>query len=202
MSGTYRTMKYNSKARWLSYWYQISEALSFGPKSLLLIGKGSGVTEAMMGLFGEGKIRVVVLDIDSGLVPDVAADVRFLPFVDKGFDVIVCCQVLEHLPFDALPGVLREFRRVAEKGIVISVPHGRKSVKLSFSIQQVYEKDIILKNPLTKKKIRSKQHFWEIGRGVTRQQFRKQLSEFFEIDREFLNEVNCAHRFFVMRPKQ
>lgn len=48
MDNHYLTLKYNSKARRLSYWYQINETVSRNPESLLVIGKGSGIVENMM----------------------------------------------------------------------------------------------------------------------------------------------------------
>ena len=46
-----------------------------------------------------------------------------LPFADRSFDLIICCEVLEHLPFKFFPKALNELERVAEKYIIISVPY-------------------------------------------------------------------------------
>lgn len=48
-------------------------------------------------------------------------DVTSLPFADHSFDVVMCCEVLEHL--DDPAAALRELRRVARRALVLSVPH-------------------------------------------------------------------------------
>lgn len=49
------------------------------------------------------------------------ADVRHLPFPDDSFDLVLCLEVLEHLP-DSLLG-LRELLRVSQDYVLVSVPH-------------------------------------------------------------------------------
>jgi SAM-dependent methyltransferase len=49
------------------------------------------------------------------------ADAHHLPFPDNSFDLVLCLEVLEHLP-DSGVG-LRELLRVARDCVVVSVPH-------------------------------------------------------------------------------
>ena len=53
--------------------------------------------------------------------PLIVADVRHLPFSPNSFDLVVCLEVLEHMP-DAASG-LSELLRVARDYVLISVPH-------------------------------------------------------------------------------
>lgn len=46
-----------------------------------------------------------------------------LPFSDRSFDLILCCEVLEHLPLKAYPKALQEIERVAARYIIVSVPY-------------------------------------------------------------------------------
>lgn len=39
---------YVNKQRWMSYWYQVKEALASGCKSFLYIGKGDGIVAAIL----------------------------------------------------------------------------------------------------------------------------------------------------------
>jgi SAM-dependent methyltransferase len=50
-----------------------------------------------------------------------AADIRHLPFRDDSFDLVLCLEVLEHLPDSALG--LRELLRVSQDYVLVSVPH-------------------------------------------------------------------------------
>lgn len=202
MANSYLTLKYNSKERWLSYWYQISEVLEVAPDSVLVVGKGSGIVEGLVSQLSESHTRVVTLDINAALKPGVAGSVTDLPFSEDAFDAALCCQVLEHIPFERFAAAMGELRSVAKKRVVISLPHGRKHLRISCTLPFAGEKTIIIKNPLTKRVCSSRQHFWEIGRGVSRAQVVGQLSPLFQIEKEFLNEINCDHRFFVLTRKQ
>lgn len=48
-----------------------------------------------------------------------------LPFEDASFDCVTCIEVLEHIPADLRPGILREIERVLTPGglFVIRTPH-------------------------------------------------------------------------------
>jgi ubiquinone/menaquinone biosynthesis C-methylase UbiE len=202
MDNSYLSLKYNSKSRWLSYWYQIAEALEVAPSGVLLIGKGGGFTENALRKLSGGKTAVFTMDINKSLGPDVAGNVTQLPFAGDSFDVAVCCQVLEHIPFNEFSTALRELHRVAKKRVIISLPHRRKHFKLSYNIPFLKERTIILKNPFTARHCSSKQHYWEISRGVSKTEVKSCLGRYFEIEKEFLNEINCDHRFFVLKRKK
>ncbi len=201
MDNTYLTLRYNSKSRWLSYWYQISEALEISPDNILLVGKGSGVTENAIQLLSKGNVNILALDINNSVAPDTVGEAVNLPFKNKTFDVSLCCQVLEHQPFQLFPIALNELKRVTRKRVILSLPHGRKHIRIACNVPFLGEKNLIIKNPLTKKHCKSKKHCWEIGRSVSYRQVINQITNFFEIDKEFLNEINCNHRFFILTGK-
>jgi SAM-dependent methyltransferase len=121
-AGHYRTDAYNTKERLCSMWHQLDEVRSFGPSTVLEVGPGNGM---VTGWLRDRGIAVTTVDIDATCGPDDLASVTALPYDDAAFDVALCCEVLEHLPFDAVPRALRELRRVARTGVVISVPDER-----------------------------------------------------------------------------
>lgn len=198
MRSDYKSLKYNSKARWLSYWYQISEVVSARPGDVLIVGKGSGIVEKTLEEFLPD-VRLTTMDIDETLQPDIISDIRSMPFGDNSFDVILCCQVLEHIPFEDLEGVIRDFQRITRDRVIISVPHKRKHIKIEIDMPFLRQKRLILKYPFNKGTIESRQHYWEINRGVSRHEFESLLKKYFKIDRTYLNEINCVHRFYILR---
>ena len=68
--------------------------------------------------------RVVALDLTKPDISDVecvAGDVTRLQFPDKSFEVVLCAEVLEHIP--NVRAAAREIARVATKRVVIGVPY-------------------------------------------------------------------------------
>jgi len=93
----YNFQRYVYFSHWISYWYQINEVLELKPESLLVIGIGDRIVVDIL----EKEIsEIKTFDIDENLKPDVIGSVENLPFKDNQFDVILCAEVLEHLPFE------------------------------------------------------------------------------------------------------
>ena len=72
--------------------------------------------------------EVVALDleqpkIDHPRVRAVKGDAARLGFPDRFFDVVLCAEVLEHIPPDTLPEVCRQICRVSRGIVVIGVPY-------------------------------------------------------------------------------
>lgn len=55
-------------------------------------------------------------------------DASCLDFPDKSFDMVVSCEVIEHLPFGTFETALSELTRVARKYVLISVPFNEHRV--------------------------------------------------------------------------
>ena len=55
--------------------------------------------------------------------PKKQGNIENLPFLDNSFDIVMCCEVLEHLPLSVYSKALKELERVSKKYILISVPN-------------------------------------------------------------------------------
>ena len=94
-------------------------------KSLLEVGCGDG---RILNQIKNNYKTIYGVDISKeGLkkveVPTKLADVSQLPFQDNSFDIVLCCEVLEHIPYETYQKSLEELERVAKKYILISVPN-------------------------------------------------------------------------------
>ena len=120
---------YESPERFTSYYYQVKSILTLTPKSVLEIGKGSGIVGYYLRRLG---IDYLALDIDVVTTPDILASTEKLPIRGKAFDAILCAQVLEHIDFESLDEVFNQFYEVCRHGIVISLPY--TGLHITFSI--------------------------------------------------------------------
>ncbi len=122
-SSHYRARSYDIKGRFASYWHQCDEILKLEPRSVLEVGKGTGFVCAYLSLKG---LNITTVDIDPELAPDIVGSVLEIPCADESCDVVACCQVLEHLPYDKFRPALGELARVSRRYVVLSLPdYGR-----------------------------------------------------------------------------
>jgi SAM-dependent methyltransferase len=111
------------------YGQLLSVVEPLGASSLLDAGCGEGETLARIGPSLPGK--TIAVDLNADAVGFTAArfpavevrreSVLDLSFADGSFDLVVCLEVLEHLPDPA--AALAELGRVASEDVVVSVPH-------------------------------------------------------------------------------
>lgn len=160
------SFKYLKGGRIFSYAHQIDTVISFEPKSVIEIGAGGGMVTAALRSVG---IEVTTVDVQSELKPDVIASVTDLPFEDGRFDVALCCQVLEHLPFDQFVPALKELGRVSRKAVVISLPDCTPHYEVRLRLPKfglVHKTLSRKKDPSSEyrdSRLRRDGHYWEIG---------------------------------------
>ena len=154
---------YDTKGRFISYWYQINEILGREPRRVLEVGVGN---KFVSGYLDSRGVEVVTVDIDERLEPDVTAPVTVIPFADASFDVVFCCQVLEHLPYENFRPALQELRRVASGIVLISLPDSRSYMKFTLQFSDWAATHRLLSHPRLKGRELSDagEHHWEIGR--------------------------------------
>ena len=140
----YFSTNYDDEKRWMSYFHQVKEVLAFRPESALVVGKGNGLVAQYLKL---NDVKVITLDIDESVKSDVIASVIKMPFKDGEFDIVLCAQVLEHLPYTDFDKALIEIRRVAKSGAVISLPHFGPAMRFSFKLPLFPEIKFMIKLP-------------------------------------------------------
>lgn len=194
----YFDANYDDEKRWMSYFYQVKEVLAFKSESVLIIGRGNGLVSTYLKLKG---IKVVTLDIDENLKPDIVASVIEMPFKGNEFDAALCAQVLEHLPYAEFSKSLAEIKRVTKLGAVISLPHFGPVIKFCLKIPFLPLLRFMIKLPYPKKHIFKGEHYWEIGKwgypvGKIKSEIRKTG---FSIKKDYIVFENPLHHFFVLK---
>ena len=76
-------------------------------QSVLTIGSGGDINRLLYKFAGHTSFEVVSLDIDEDRKPDIIGDIHDYDFGNHKFDVVVICEVLEHLyaPHKALANI-------------------------------------------------------------------------------------------------
>lgn len=195
--------QYDYLSRWVSYWHQIDEVLKMDPKNVLEIGIGNKTVTDYLKKQG---VAVTTLDINPKLKPDIVGSVLKIPVADGFFDVILCAEVLEHLSFDDFENCLKELKRVACRGVVLSLPHFGPTLTLSFKIPFIRQIKIAWKVPYHPKHQSKYQfnggHQWEIGKKkYTLSKVRNIIKKHFQIERNFIPWENQYHHFFILEKR-
>lgn len=108
------------------------ELVPEGVRTLLDVGAGHGLfLEALAqqrGLRGTG---IEITEAKVAYARSCGVDMRLgdaskLGFGAGSFDAVVCCEVLEHLPFGVYEAALSELARVARRWVIVSVPYDER----------------------------------------------------------------------------
>jgi len=195
----YDSLSYDSRERWMSYWHQAHEVLQVRPDDCLEIGVGNGTVSRYLRASG---VPVTSADFDEALKPDVVADVRDLPFEDRAFDVVLCAEVLEHLPFDDVPRALHEVARVTRRRAVFSIPIFTRAFWLSVRLPPFRALRWTWHLPARRRFSFDGQHYWEMG--ARNYPWRVVLATFersFVLQSQYVVPENPYHYFLIGEPR-
>lgn len=194
---------YDSLLRFISYFYQTNLSKDLNPRKILEVGIGNKTVSNYLNQEG---LNVTTCDLNRKLKPDHIADIRSLPFKENSYDLIIACEVLEHIPWKELKQALKELYRVTKRNAIISVPYSSLSfeiiIKLPF-IRRILKRpflDIFFRIPYFFRKHNfNGNHYWELGKkNYPIHQFRKLLRKRFKIKKEIRPPLNSYHHFFVL----
>jgi SAM-dependent methyltransferase len=195
----YFSRDYDTKERFCSYWHQVDEVFRLNPGHVLEIGVGNGFASDYL---RRRKIHLVTIDIDRGLRPDVIGTVLQLPFKGNSFDVVACCEVLEHIPYSLLTDGLSEIHRVCRNSVVLSLPDPCRRFHVGFHIRNSVKLDGSLQLPGVDDSVHhfDGQHYWEIGRACypLSRIVNDIISAGFSLRRTYRVPENPWHRFLII----
>lgn len=225
-------MKELDKKRFYSHIFQIYLILDLDPKELLEIGSGDGFVSNFIGK--KEHLFLSTLDVDGDKNPDWNVDISNLKALDNlpndFFDVILICEVLEHIPFKKVEGVLRVLKKKTKKNIIISVPdqtkylnlniskHGFSTGKLNILIKIIeffvgrinkfmewifryHYKFINKKKPYIS--LADGEHYWELGiNKYSVKDFKNMLEFHFDVVLDERVKEFPWHHFFVLQKKE
>jgi SAM-dependent methyltransferase len=198
--GHYFSSAYDTKERFCSYWHQIHEIIQLKPGEVLEIGTGNGFVSKFL---KERGVNILTFDIDSKLKPDFVGSALYLPFQNKSFDVIVCCEVLEHLPYEDACKTLSEIGRVTRHSVILSLPDANYFYRIYIHVPKIKEIKKLVPLPRIKTPIHkfNGEHYWEIGKAGY--PLKKIITDIqtpqLRLERTFRVYEIPYHRFFILR---
>lgn len=197
-SSHYDWLNYCAKSRWCSFWHQIDEIVRLKPNSVLEVGPGAGILATILKHLG---YNYKSLDIADDLKPDYLGNVLDIPLGDNTFDVIVCFQILEHIPYESFRIALSELFRVSKNHVIISLPDASRLYPQSLTLPKLGKINFSLPIPIKlKKHVFDGEHHWEINKAETPlKRIKRDIIEAgFKICKTYRVFENPYHRFFVL----
>lgn len=204
LKNPYQTLRYTNSKRVFSYAHQLSCVLEEDGQEILVVGPGPGMVVSMLRLMN---FHVTTLDIDPDVNADVVAHVLEMPFSKNSFDIVLCCQVLEHLPFHDFDKALRLFKEVSRKAAIISLPDASRHIDLILNLPWFGKIKKSFDYPPGKKHswahMKDVGHFWEIGYADINLNKVKNImtGAGWKIDRTWRVPELPWHRFFLLHHK-
>ncbi len=176
--------------------FQIDLSLGIEAATYLEVGIGSGLLGGI--LIKNGK-RFVGIDNNKGLGPDLMGVLPYLPFGANSFDVVMCFQVLEHIPVSMLKKSLTELARVSKIGVVLSLPEPDDNTGLKNRFAKRFFKIFHLPKRWSPRSVPiDSQHFWELGCGLEIGEFISLAGKAgMKLKTNFRNPYNYYHHFFL-----
>ena len=202
----YNEASYVTPRRWSSYAIQVREVMILKPKKILEIGPGNNIVN---GIFKKLGFEVETIDLDERLAPDYVSSITDENIIRKlsgRFDLILACQVFEHLKYEDFLGTLKSLQKVSPR-IVMSLPYTEINSKFFHvtlkipGIQKIFFAFKFIYKPIEHKF--NGEHYWEIGKkGYHLWKIKADLKSLgWRVDKSFLNSDNPFHYFFVLSYK-
>ncbi len=158
----YFSKQYFQLPQLFSFAQQIHDIYNMKPESILEIGIGNGFTSTFLKRAGFG---VTTVDINLELSPDICCSIGELPeyIKESKFDLVVCCEVLEHMPFDDFAKNIDILKSIGDR-LYLTLPNHNKVFGFAGIIRIPKFPEIFIKKQFEMKSGNRlpAEHFWEI----------------------------------------
>jgi len=154
---------YFELAQLFSLSHQINEIHKLKPASILEIGIGNGFTSSFLRRAG---YRVTTVDINPDLEPDICAPLDQVGSIigDDRVDLVVCCEVLEHMPLQEFIPSLDHLAKFGKR-LFLTLPNYKASIGIGglLRIPKTGARPFDWTIDIPRRKKLAAEHFWEVG---------------------------------------
>ena len=181
---------------------RLIESRGEAARDILEIGVYQSLLPSLLPLKG---YRVTTADYDPAYNPDLLLDLRGnFSIPTNQFDLIVLFQVLEHLPFNLFPSILKKIGTAARHEVIISLPYRCIYTAVHFRTHRHSKpKSLLLQIPkFWSNRIFTPDHHWEVGlKGYSRSRVEASIHEAgLAVMKRFQDPLNPYHLFYVLKP--
>lgn len=146
-----------------SFAHQLNFIHSMRPLSAIEIGVGNGFVSTYLRRAG---VPIITADINAALEPDICAPLSEVrAHLDAPRDLVICCEVLEHMPLEELDANLDHLRELGGR-LFLTLPNSYRAWGISGLIFLPKLAGRLLDFNLSipwKRPIAGGPHFWEVG---------------------------------------
>lgn len=190
---------YFSMRQLCSFAHQLNFIYSMRPKSVIEVGVGNGFVSTFLRRAG---FTITTADINPQLDPDICAPIdKIRDNITTRFDLVVCCEVLEHMPLHQLDANLDYLKDLGDR-LFLTLPNSFKTWGMSgFAFLPklgIRNFDFAFDTPF-KHPIAGGPHFWEVGlnSGCTRRKIEDLLGRRYKSVRSGRFKLNPYHLWFI-----
>lgn len=198
----YYTAGYFSNEQFESFSEQLRLVHSLNRQNILEIGIGNGIVADFLRKAG---FNVTTVDINPNLSPDIVGSVTDLKDIlqNTKFDVILCAEVLEHLPFDQFEQVISNMAETTREYAILTLPRCQKVIfDIQFSIKvpklPCIKKGLFLSVPSSNT---IPEHHWELNssKATKLKKIEVILQKYFKIVDSGRFRFRSYHHYFILR---
>lgn len=205
-SEVYYSDQYFDNKQLYSLSKQINDIYNFGVNKVIEIGIGNGFVSSFLRKSG---IVVKTFDINENLKPDVCCSIEDVPrHINEHYDLTVCCEVLEHIPFENFPSNIDMISKLSDNAY-ITLPNNKKSFGFGGLIRlpKLKHKEISLYVDIKNTGSLGSGHFWEVGlnRDCNIKNIRRILLENYEevkVEKYSLNPYHISFKCYESKKYQ
>lgn len=200
----YYSNEYFKLQQLMSLSHQLNIIWQLKPKKILEIGIGNGFLST---LFRKSGINVVTVDINKNLKPDIVCPLDQLPqcLREYNFDLVVCCEVLEHIPFDEFEKNIEILRQYSNR-LFLTLPSYEKWFGVYGFIKipkKIFNFSFGMRLKV-KKNLQNHFHFWELGSIylTKRKNIKRIIKRYYNSVTHGVFELNPYHEYFICENKK
>lgn len=190
---------YFSMPQLCSFAHQLNFIHTMRPKSAIEIGLGNGFVSTYLRRAG---VPIITADINPALEPDICAPLAEVRnHIAQPADLVICCEVLEHMPLAELDANLDHLRGLGDR-LFLTLPNSYRSwgvSGLAFLPKLGGGLFDLNFNIPWKRPIAGGPHFWEVGHSAacTRAAIVKRLRARYRSVRSGRFALNPYHVWFI-----